>query len=126
MLGLAYAALAKGIGLLPAFGNPGSSVAVLWPGSALLLAALLWSPRREWPWLLAAAWAGDAAVDLTSHVNIVVRVWSGVGIVVEASLAAWLVQGSRTKRVDLSKRDELLLFFVYGALLGPLLRRSCS
>ena len=92
---------------------------VLFMPAGVTLTALVLSPVRRWPWVLAGAGLAELVVDL-SHGQHLAYVWGFVlSNTVEPLVGAGLLR-RRVPRVDLSRRRSVLWFVVAGVLLGPL------
>lgn len=96
--------------------EPGS-VANVWYANALVVAVLLRQPPARWPWLLAAAGAANALVNLS---------WGDDGVLIglllvpnllEMALAAWLLRQVGLTRQPLRAPGTLLRLLLYGAVL---------
>ena len=94
-------------------------VAMLWAASALLIAALAYRPREQWPTLL----------GLCAIAGILLTGWFGFGWemalpftainLVEAAIGAWLLRRSRTLQAPLGSLGWLWQFVFATALAAP-------
>jgi len=116
--GLAYYLGAK-VGT--AFTPSAEPVSVLWPPNAILLGALLSTPRTIWPIILLAALPAHLAVELNSGVPLrMVLSWfvsNGTEAVFGAACIRWLIPPP--VRFDSFRR--VIVFVTFGAFLAPFL-----
>ena len=98
-----------------------SPISVLWPPNALLLAALLLSPTRAWPWLLLAALPAHLAAELESRVPVAMVLGWYVSNCSEALIGAALVRAFVPGRLRLDALRNAALFIAFAALVAPLL-----
>src|SRR6516162_3248435 len=61
----------------------------LWPGCAVLVAILLVSPRKAWPFLIPAGLAGFVLYDLQAAVPIASIAWLMLADIAEIFVTAW-------------------------------------
>ncbi|MEX2549877.1 MAG: MASE1 domain-containing protein [Nitriliruptoraceae bacterium] len=92
--------------------------AVFWPGAGVTLTALLVSPRRSWPAILAAVGAAELGNDLVAGFGPVPSLWWAAANMLEPLLAAWLIQ---RWRADTFADVRGLTAFVAAVVLAPLL-----
>lgn len=91
-------------------------VAAVWPVNALVVAAMLRSPRQAWPWLLAAGVLGIIAGDLMSGDAALDAVVLSACNILEIYLCAWFMDRRSKRRTDLSEGANLLSFLFVCAL----------
>lgn len=95
--------------------------AVFFAPAGIAVAALLLSPTRRWPFILAAVVAGEVVVGLQTASA---PLWATGGFAlahaVEALAGAWLVRRARRRGVNLARLRDLGWFFVGAAGVGPL------
>lgn len=91
----------------------------LWPGCALLVSVLLLVPRRIWPILIPAAFAGFVLYDLEAGVPVGSIAWFIPADAVQVLIAVWGLSYSldRIPRLDSVRAVGKYLFF--AALLAP-------
>ncbi len=87
--GLLYLAAARYSVLLHDLAGLG---AIFWPGAGVTVTALLVSPRRCWPAILAAVGAAELGNDLSLGFGLAASLWWALANVVEPLVAAWLIQ----------------------------------
>lgn len=92
-------------------------IAVLWPPNAVLLAAFLLCPPRQWPWLALAALAAELVADIP-----VFPLWAAIGFgminVFEATLAAFLIRRLCGERITFTRLSEGRASLLSGPLLA--------
>lgn len=103
--GIAYLAACRYIVVL---NDPVNLGAGFWPGAGISLGALLVSPRRAWPAILAAIGIAEFVNDLSFGYGIAASAWWAVANMVGPLLAAALMRGSGAARLD-SVRDIVRL-----------------
>ena len=116
-LGLSYYIGAR-IGFL--FQSPVAPQSVMWLPNSILLSVLLVSPRRQWPWYLAAVLPAQLAIAFQDgHVlPIGLLYFSNCG---DALLGAYLVQRLAHGHWRMDRAHHMLLFIVVGATLSPVI-----
>lgn len=60
-------------------GIPPDQIASLWPSTPLLVAVLLLTPRKIWPWLITAGLAAIALADLRDGAPLREEIWYTLG-----------------------------------------------
>lgn len=94
--------------------------AVFFAPAGISVAALLMSPTRRWPYILAAVVLGEIFVDLQMGSF---PLWAIAGFAaanaVEAFAGAWIVRRAR-HRVDLARLRDLGWFLLGAGVVGPL------
>lgn len=111
-----------GIGLAAEVGNLLSvqhMFATVWPPAGLLVAMLLISEKRDWPYLLAAAAAAFVASDLLHDRQLVVAAGFAATNLTESILGALLVTGTVGMRPRLRTLRQNLAFTLLGGLVAP-------
>lgn len=115
-IGLAYYACAW-IGVHGTITDEG--IAIIWLPNAVLLAAFLLHPPRQWAPIALAAVAAEVAADVPNF-----PVWAAVafGLVnlIEASLAACLIRISIEGRFDFNRLRSAALFLLFGPLIASI------
>lgn len=96
-------------------------VALLWPPNALLLAALLLSPRRTWPVLIAAALPAHVLAEMSADVPLSMVLCWFVSNVTEALIGAFVVHGVLHRVPQFDRFRDLTVFLLGAVLLGTLL-----
>lgn len=95
-------------------------IAVLWPPNAVLLAAFLLWPPRQWPWFALAALAAELFADMPTF-----PLWAAIGFglvnVFEVTLAAFLIRHLCGKRFRFVRLHEGRAFVLSGPLLASAL-----
>jgi serine phosphatase RsbU (regulator of sigma subunit)/integral membrane sensor domain MASE1 len=94
---------------------------VFFPAAGVTVAALLLSRRSAWIAVLAGAGTAEIAVDLAHGSDLAPALGWAVANLSEASLGATLLLvACRWRRVDLSRRADLLAFLALPVALSPL------
>ena len=92
-------------------------IAILWPPNAVLLAAFLLFPYRQWPLFAAAALAAECIADVPAF-----PLWAAVAFgcinIFESSLAAWLIVRAVGRNFDFDSLKQGAYFLLYGPLLA--------
>lgn len=93
-------------------------ISTLWPPNAILLAALLLTPPRSWPWLLLAAFPAHLAAELQGGVPTAMLLGWFVSNCSEALIGAigvrWMMRGP----LRLDSLEHVSVFVLFGALLA--------
>ncbi len=118
-VGLGYAALAKLVAVVTAFGN--TTGATFWPGAGLTLAVLLRRPRSEWPFYLGAVAIAELSVDLSEGFGVAVSLGWALANTAEPLAAAWLLSLRGVWAADALRRRELPVFVLSALVAGPVL-----
>jgi PAS domain S-box-containing protein len=88
LIALAYVTAHKLAYLFP---EAGGVIAAVWPASGIVLAALLLSPRRLWPAVLAVASAANALVELAAGRSLAIELCFVAANVLESGVGAWII-----------------------------------
>src|SRR5258705_11282564 len=91
----------------------------LWPGCAVLVSVLLFVPRRIWPVVIAAAFAGFILYDLQAGVPIGSIAWFIPADTVQVLIAAWGLSYSFDRAPRLNSVRALSKYSFFAVLLGP-------
>ncbi len=100
---------------------PSGAAAAFWPASGTLIAALLLTPRRAWPWLLAVSLLVDANLFRAGATRMTALI--GLVNVGQGALAAALVRHYVGPRIDFASAAataRLLLLLLFATFLGSL------
>jgi integral membrane sensor domain MASE1 len=102
-------------------GAPPSRISILWPPNAILLAALLVSPTRLWPWYLIAALPAHLHVtwQFGADPSIVTTVNRYIGNSTQALLAAFLVTRVSKQPPRMDDFRGAGVFILLAALVAP-------
>jgi signal transduction histidine kinase len=100
------------------FDDPASGAA-FFPPAGLTVAALLLTPRRWWPGLLAAVAIAEVSVDLSHHQTVTMAIGFAAANVAEP-LAGALLLLAVTRRVGPTTRGYLVHFVVCAVVIGPI------
>jgi signal transduction histidine kinase len=92
--------------------------AVFWPAAGITVSALLVSPRRSWPAIVAAVGLAEFGNDLLLGSAVWSSAWWAAANMVEPLATVWLIRRWRADRLD-SVRAVMAL--VGAAFLGPVL-----
>lgn len=119
-LGLAYAGVSRLVTVVASFG--GSSGTTFWPGAGLTLGALLWRPRREWPFLLSAVFVAEYSLnDFVSGLDANLSAGWALANSAEPLLGALLLHRVRKGGVDIGRTKDLFAFVAFGVIIAPLI-----
>jgi PAS domain S-box-containing protein len=94
-------------------------VAAIWLSNAILVSALLLSPRSRWPSLIVATLIANALVNRAIGDGAAASIGYALANTVESFLAAHLLRNSLRGPADLLDPRTLLRFFVYAVALAP-------
>lgn len=98
-----------------------SNIASIWPCNALLTAFLLSSRRKRWIPYLLSGYAAMVIASLICHNHLFSTLLLAAIDVLEAWLAAWIINPSGPGKVNLTNPDYFLRFLGGAVFLGPLL-----
>ncbi len=87
-------------------------IAPIWIANAISTAFLLEAPRRRWPLLILASFAGDFVANQLVHDSLLVAAGFGLANTVEAVVCAAGVTGLLRGRFELSRPRDLATFCV--------------
>jgi diguanylate cyclase (GGDEF)-like protein len=118
LLGIAYVAIAKGTDELVLLGGA-VAVASFWPVAGVTVAAMLRSPRREWPWLMAGIWIAEFSLDLASHAPVGLATCWAFADSIEPVVAAVLFLRFARRSLNLADLPTFLRFVGFAVLAGP-------
>jgi signal transduction histidine kinase len=99
----------------------GSPISTLWPPNALLMAALLVSPRRLWPLFLAVLLPAHVVFQRQLGIPLGASLGWFVGNTGEALIGAALLRMSDTRQPLFETSRDVIRFVLFGALLAPIL-----
>ena len=91
----------------------------LWPGCALLVSILLLVPRRTWPMVIPAAFAGFILFDLQAGVPVRSIAWFILGDTVQVLIAAFSLSYFFARVPRLNSVRALSQYLFFAALLAP-------
>ncbi len=92
-----------------------------WLPAGLYLAVLLLNERRNWPWLVLAAFPANLLFDLLHRTRpVLILVFFGINSL-QAVLGAWLVQRFVTRRSPLATLSEFIGLLGFSAVLSAML-----
>src|SRR6266403_5737215 len=91
----------------------------LWPGCAVLVSVLLFVPRRIWPVVIAAAFAGFILYDLQAGVPIASIAWFIPADTVQVLVAALGLSYSFDRAPQLNSVRALSKYSFFAVFLGP-------
>ena len=92
----------------------------LWPGCAFLVAVLLLTPRRIWPILIAAGFAGFVLYDLQAGLTLRSTAWLILSDTIEVLIAALGVSYSVEGVPRLNSVKSLAKYSFFAIILAPL------
>lgn len=95
-------------------------ISVLWLANAVLLAAFLIFPPRQWPWMALMALGAELLVA-QSLFPLLASLAFGLINIFEAALAAWLIRRSTADSFDFDRIASASRFLVFGPVLASCL-----
>jgi serine phosphatase RsbU (regulator of sigma subunit)/integral membrane sensor domain MASE1 len=118
---VAVVVVAYAFGALLAFAAFGATtIVVLFLPAGVTLSALVLTPTRQWPWVLAAVAVTEIVVDV-SHGQSLRYVWGfALANTAEPLVGAWLLRRRLPARPDLLRRRDLVAFLICCVTAGPL------
>jgi len=109
-----------GVGALAAFlAFNATDIVVLFLPAGVSLSALVLSPRRQWPWILAAVALAELTVDVANGINPAAAFGFALANTAEPLVGAVLLRHAVGGRVDLRRHRAMLAFFSYCVLGAP-------
>ena len=96
---------------------PELAVSLMWPANAILLAALLLSPERHWPWYVAAILPVHLTTQLWHGIPLVTSVGWFLTNITEAVVGAFVLRQLRAAR-ELFQTFSGVLLFLSIAVIG--------
>jgi two-component system sensor histidine kinase UhpB len=111
--------LGASVGFL--FQSPSVPQSVLWLPNSILLAALLLNPVSRWWQLLAAAFPAQVLVGWQNDAPLLSISLLFLTNCADAALGATLVRWATRSKWSLRSLNDLVVLFVFGAVLAPLL-----
>lgn len=97
--------------------DPG--VAAIWLSNGLLAGILLLRSRAEWPWILAACFVVNVAVNSITGSSLVTATGFSVANSVEVLIAALALRPSLTGVASLGEPRVLVRFFIFAVVIAP-------
>ena len=92
-------------------------ISSIWLTNGLPLAALLRSPRRQWPWLIAAAMIGNAAALVYRlDTSALVTAYRACGNAAQYTLCAYVLRRRLGDHIDIAEPAHLIWIGMAGAL----------
>lgn len=101
-------------------GRGAGHVPAIWWANASLASLMLLTSRRNWPWLLAAGFAGNVTGHLIFGDPWVEGLALSACDIGETAIAVYGVGLALGRTVDLTRQRQLLQFVLFAVLLGPL------
>ncbi|HDZ07670.1 GGDEF domain-containing protein [Pseudohongiella sp.] len=95
-------------------------ISVLWPANAVLLAAFLIFPPRQWPLMALMTLGAEVLVGL-SFTPVSASLAFGLINIFEVTLAAWLIRRSTAGEFDFDRVASATRFLVFGPVLASCL-----
>ncbi|MCX7001994.1 MAG: PAS domain S-box protein [bacterium] len=117
---LGLIALAYFLAQMLAFKFPDSFglVAAIWPAAGVALAALLLTPRRLWPALLAGLFAAGLAANLTTDRPFIASAGFMLANIGETAASAWLITRMCGAKVRFTRLHEVLALAAAASLVN--------
>ena len=106
--------LAVGIGVL--FITEPEGLSVIWPASGVALAALLLSPRREWPVILASIFMVNVLSNLFSGSSLAISAGFALANTVEPALGGLIITWLRKEQVTFTHLSDVLALTVVATI----------
>jgi signal transduction histidine kinase len=100
------------------FDDPASGAA-FFPPAGLTVATLILTPRRWWPWLLAAVGVAEIGVDLAHGQTVSMAIGFALANIAEPLVGATLLL-ALARRLDPRDRGYLLQYVASAVVIGPL------
>ncbi|WP_067732273.1 sensor domain-containing diguanylate cyclase [Novosphingobium naphthalenivorans] len=101
--------------------SDGRNHATVWPADAIILALLLASPRRRWPVIILAGWAGNLAANGVTRGWMAGLLLYGAINMAQTAIAAVLLQRSNSGDELLADTRSSLHFLFSAGILAPAL-----
>jgi diguanylate cyclase (GGDEF)-like protein/PAS domain S-box-containing protein len=98
-----------------------NAVATIWPCNGVLAAFLLASSRKRWGLYVLCGFAGLVFANILHHFPLSLSIPLAAFNVMEAWLAAWIINPRSPGKVELTALNHFLRFFGGAVLLAPLL-----
>jgi diguanylate cyclase (GGDEF)-like protein len=95
--------------------------AIYWPYNGIIVAFLLMSKRRWWPWILAGFVCAFVRIELVAHDTVGELTVDIASNLVEIAVAALALPPFRSLKQWMMEPKIITRFALYGILLGPLL-----
>jgi diguanylate cyclase (GGDEF)-like protein len=106
------------------FTSNGRNHATMWPADALILAMLIKNPRRHWPAILLAGWAGNLFANIATRGWVPGLVCYGAINMGQTALAAWLIgrddDPAARAGTTVTGRRGAAGFALYAGIVAPL------
>ena len=99
---------------------------ILWPSNAFVVGILLCNPKRQWPAYIAVGCLIDLSVNFSLHYAPHVCVYFTCCNLLEVLLAAVPLYPIIAPKPDLTERQQLIPFLLYGVVLAPFIASFCA
>jgi PAS domain S-box-containing protein len=96
-----------------------TEIAAVWIANALIVAALLRTPRHDWPAFIAAAYVANAAANLATGNGWIIAVFCSAANVVEVLICARVLTHLNTPRFEEPRAVDFVRLLI-GACIGAL------
>lgn len=100
---------------------PTHSVSTLWPPNAILLAALLLVPSRQWWVVLLGAFPAHLIIQLQSDVALLMSLCWFVSNTSEALIGAFFLRRFSKAPIDFASVKSIIFYVAFAAILAPFL-----
>jgi PAS domain S-box-containing protein len=100
-------------------GIPPDQIASLWPSTPLLVAVLLLTPRKIWPWLITAGLAAIALADLRDSAPLREEIWYTLGNACELFISIAGITLLFKGVPQLTSVKALAKYLAVGVILAP-------
>jgi len=104
-----------------AFTPAGHAVSLLWPPNAIVVAALLLYPPREWKWPLLAVLPVHLVAEVSGGVPFLMAACWYVSNVTEAVLAALLIQAALGEELQFDRVRHVVVYLLAAVVIAPVL-----
>ena len=101
-------------------------VAAIWPSNGLLAAMLLLRSRTDWPWILAACFVVNIAVNSFAGNGAATAIGFSMANAAEVLFAVVALRPSLTSMSALGQPGVLVRFFLYAVLIAPTISASLA
>ena len=94
-----------------------SGVAIAWPPVGIYISAILLTPARQRPYLIAVIFAADVTADLHTGVSLITKIAYAVLSTGDALISAWIMLRFVANPFVFTKIRNFLLYLLYSVIL---------